>query len=70
MSPRRRGAAPMRSAPRWPRGSQRCGATSSCSTRWLRAVQNRHADFWQVTGEALDFALDALRIADSGLRDS
>jgi len=36
---------------------------------WLRAVQNRHADFWQVTGDALDFALDALRIADSGLRD-
>src|SRR5512138_1251896 len=22
---------------------------------WLRAVQGRHADFWQVTGEALDF---------------
>ena len=36
---------------------------------WLRAVQNRHADFWQVTGEALDFALDALGIADPDLRD-
>jgi 2-haloacid dehalogenase len=36
---------------------------------WLRAVQNRHADFWQVTGDGLDFALDALRIADPALRD-
>ncbi|HEX3970929.1 MAG TPA: haloacid dehalogenase type II [Stellaceae bacterium] len=31
---------------------------------WLRAAQNRHADFWQVTGEALDFALETLGIAD------
>src|SRR5262249_32591419 len=23
---------------------------------WLRALQGRHADFWQVTGDALDFA--------------
>lgn len=36
---------------------------------WLRAVQDRHADFWQVTGEALDFALDALGLAGRGLRD-
>lgn len=25
---------------------------------WLRSLMGRHADFWQVTGEALDFALD------------
>jgi 2-haloacid dehalogenase len=24
---------------------------------WLRALMGRHADFWQVTGDALDFAL-------------
>src|SRR5579883_1848874 len=36
---------------------------------WLRAVQGRHADFWQVTGEALDFALDALELAQNGLRE-
>jgi 2-haloacid dehalogenase len=36
---------------------------------WLRAVQGRHADFWQVTGEALDFVLKTLHLADSGLRD-
>jgi 2-haloacid dehalogenase len=34
---------------------------------WLRAVQGRHADFWQVTGDALDFALDTLGLADAGL---
>jgi 2-haloacid dehalogenase len=31
---------------------------------WLRAAQNRHADFWQVTGDALDFALETLGITD------
>jgi len=25
---------------------------------WLRALMQRHVDFWQVTGDALDFALD------------
>src|SRR5262245_33565319 len=29
---------------------------------WLRALQGRHADFWQVTGDALDFALETLAI--------
>ena len=36
---------------------------------WLRALQGRHADFWQVTGEALDFALETLAIADPQLRE-
>jgi 2-haloacid dehalogenase len=36
---------------------------------WLRAVQGRHADFWQVTGDALDFALETLELTESGLRD-
>src|SRR5437588_4327103 len=36
---------------------------------WLRAVQDRHADFWQVTGDALDFALDTLGLTQPGLRD-
>src|SRR5580698_10032373 len=35
---------------------------------WLRAAQHRHADFWQVTGDALDFALETLGIADPALR--
>ena len=36
---------------------------------WLRAAQGRHADFWQVTGDALDFALEALDLAEPGVRD-
>jgi 2-haloacid dehalogenase len=36
---------------------------------WLRALQGRHADFWQVTGDALDFALETLTIEKPGLRD-
>ncbi len=36
---------------------------------WLRAAQARHADFWQVTADALDFALETLAIERAGLRD-
>ncbi len=36
---------------------------------WLRAAQGRHVDFWQVTGDALDFAMDTLAIDQPGLRD-
>jgi 2-haloacid dehalogenase len=36
---------------------------------WLRAAQQRHADFWQVTGDALDFALDTLGLDQPSLRD-
>jgi 2-haloacid dehalogenase len=36
---------------------------------WLRAVMGRHADFWQVTGDALDFAMESLAIAAPGLRE-
>jgi 2-haloacid dehalogenase len=35
---------------------------------WLRSLQGMHADFWQVTGEALEFALETLRL-DRRLRD-
>ncbi len=36
---------------------------------WLRSLMGTHADFWQVTGEALDFALAAHGIEDDALRD-
>lgn len=36
---------------------------------WLRALQSRHADFWQVTGDALDFALETLALAGPGLHN-
>src|SRR5437016_5054299 len=35
---------------------------------WLRAIQGRHAGFWQVTGDALDYALEALELEDDALR--
>ena len=35
---------------------------------WLRALQGLHIDFWQVTGDALDFALDTLGLGDPQLR--
>ena len=36
---------------------------------WLRSLMGRHADFWQVTGEALDFALAAVDIDNAALRE-
>jgi 2-haloacid dehalogenase len=36
---------------------------------WLRAVQNLHVDFWQVTGDALDYSLETLGIDKPGLRE-
>jgi 2-haloacid dehalogenase len=35
---------------------------------WLRALAGQYADFWRVTGDALDFALASLRIEDENLR--
>jgi 2-haloacid dehalogenase len=35
---------------------------------WLRGLSGRHADFWQVTGDALDFAMDSLQLDDRDLR--
>jgi len=36
---------------------------------WLRSLGGRHADFWQVTGEALDFAMESLGLDDPALRE-
>jgi hypothetical protein len=35
----------------------------------LRAVRGRHADFWQVTDDALAFALETPGLIETGLRD-
>jgi 2-haloacid dehalogenase len=35
---------------------------------WLRGLAGHHADFWQVTGDALDFALATLHLEDAELR--
>jgi 2-haloacid dehalogenase len=36
---------------------------------WLRTLGNRYADFWQVTADALDFALESLDLASPALRE-
>jgi 2-haloacid dehalogenase len=35
---------------------------------WLRGLAGHHADFWRVTGDALDFALSTMQLEDSALR--
>lgn len=37
---------------------------------WLRAVTGAHDDFWAVTQEALDWALEASKIDDAELRET
>ena len=36
---------------------------------WLRGLMGRHADFWQVTGDALDYAMGSLGLDDAPLRE-
>ncbi len=36
---------------------------------WLRSLMGSYAPFWQVTAEALDFALDTMGIHDPALRE-
>ena len=35
---------------------------------WLRSLMGAHADFWQITAEALDYAMAACNITDKALR--
>jgi len=35
---------------------------------WLRSLMGHHADFWQVTGDALDYAMRTLDMEDANLR--
>ncbi len=39
------------------------------SYTWLRSLMGRHVDFWRVTGDALDYALDSHGIDDADLRE-
>lgn len=36
---------------------------------WLRSLMAAHADFWQVTGDALDYAMAATGLEDAALRE-
>ena len=42
--------------------------TKQLQYTWLRGLAGQHADFWQVTGEALDFAMAGLGLEDAGHR--
>lgn len=35
---------------------------------WLRSLMGRHTDFWNVTKDALDYALETYAMVDDGLR--
>jgi 2-haloacid dehalogenase len=42
--------------------------TKQLQYTWLRGLMGKHADFWRVTGDALDFCMETLGIADAKLR--
>lgn len=43
--------------------------TKQLQYTWLRGLAGHHADFWQVTGDALDFALTTLKLDQPALRE-
>jgi 2-haloacid dehalogenase len=43
--------------------------TKQLQYTWLRSLMGRHADFWQVTGDALDWAMASLEMRDGALRE-
>jgi len=43
--------------------------TKQLQYTWLRSLAGRHVDFWQVTGDALDFAMASVKLEDAALRE-
>ncbi len=43
--------------------------TKQLQYTWLRSLMARHVDFWQVTGDALDFAMATVKLDDRTLRE-
>ncbi len=43
--------------------------TKQLEYTWLRSLMQRHVDFWQITGDALDFALDTHGVNQPVLRN-
>ncbi len=43
--------------------------TKQLEYTWLRSLMERYVDFWQVTGDGLDYALEAHGVDDPGLRE-
>jgi 2-haloacid dehalogenase len=44
--------------------------TKQLEYTWLRSLMDAHADFWQVTQDALDYAMESCGIADASLREA
>ncbi len=43
--------------------------TKQLEYTWLRSLMKKHVDFWQITQDGLDYALDASDISDRQLRN-
>ena len=43
--------------------------TKQLEYMWLRTILDRYVDFWRLTVDGLDFALEAHRVDDAALRD-
>lgn len=43
--------------------------TKQLEYTWLRSIMDRYVDFWQVTADGLDFALESNGVNDQALRD-
>lgn len=43
--------------------------TKQLQYTWLRSLTGRHTDFWEVTGDALDFSLACLNVTDAHVRN-
>ena len=43
--------------------------TKQLEYTWLRSLMGHHADFWQITGDALDFAFEMHHLNDPDLRE-
>ena len=52
-----------------PQRFQLFGRTKQLQYTWLRTLMGRYVEFWQVTGDALDFALETHQVSDSSLRE-
>jgi len=56
---------PARGAGRPARRADRLWRDKQLQYSWLRSLQGRYVDFWSLTGDALDYALDSLGLADA-----
>ena len=43
--------------------------TKQLEYTWLRSLMDRYVDFWQITGDGLDFAMEANGVKDAALRE-